>query len=79
MQRYFLDLKFDGESPIDDEKGVVIPDMESAQIEAALALSDFAKGMVLNGRLTHSLAVIVRDEFGPVLQATLNYELKRLN
>jgi hypothetical protein len=79
MRRFFFDLKYDGESPTDDEEGIVLPDLASAQVEATRALTDLSKEMVLSGRSTNSLAVIVRDDTGPVLQATLNFELKRLN
>jgi len=79
MRLYFFDLKFDGESPTDDEEGVVMPHLESAQVEASLALADLSKEMVLSGKPANSLAVIVRDDTGPVLQATLSFEMKRLN
>lgn len=79
MPRFFFDLKFDGESPTDDEEGLVLPDLEAAQVEASLALTDLSREMVSSGKPTNSLAVIIRDDTGPVLQATLNYEMKRLN
>jgi hypothetical protein len=79
VPRFFFDLKFDGEGPTDDEEGLVMPDLEAAQVEASYALTDLSKEMVLSGKTTNSLAVIVRDDSGPVLQATLNFEMKRLN
>ena len=42
-------------------------------------MADFAKEMVLSGGLTNSLAVIVRDNSGPVLRVTPNFETIRLN
>jgi len=79
MRRFFFDLKYDGERPTDDEEGMIMPDLESAQVEATRALTDLSKAIVLSGKLTNSLAVIIRDDSGPVLQATLNFEMKRLN
>jgi hypothetical protein len=79
VPRFFFDLKFDGERPTDDEEGLVMPDLEAAQVEASRALTDLSKEMVLSGKTTNSLAVIIRDDAGPVLQATLNFEMKRLN
>jgi hypothetical protein len=79
MRRFFFDLKYDGERPTDDEEGMIMPDLESAQVEATRALTDLSKEMVLRGKVTHSLAVIIRDDSGPVLQATLNFEMNRLN
>jgi hypothetical protein len=79
MRRFFFDLKYDGERPTDDEEGMIMPDLESAQVEATRALTDLSKEIVLSGKVTNSLAVIIRDDSGPVLQATLNFEMKRLN
>jgi hypothetical protein len=79
MRRFFFDLKYDGERATDDEEGMIMPDLESAQVEATRALTDLSKEVVLSGKVTNSLAVIIRDDSGPVLQATLNFEMKRLN
>ena len=79
VPRFFFDLKFDGEMPTNDEEGLVMPDLETARVEASRALSDLSREMVLSGKITNSLAVIIRDDAGPVLQATLNFEMKRLN
>ncbi|MBR1157100.1 DUF6894 family protein [Bradyrhizobium sp. JYMT SZCCT0428] len=79
MTRFFFDLKFDGESPSTDEEGIVMPGLDEARMEATRSLTDLSKEMVLSGKLTNSLAVIIRDDSGPVLQATLNFEMKRLN
>ena len=79
VPRFFFDLKFDGERPTDDEEGLVMPDLQAAQVEASRALTDLSREMVLSGKITNSLAVIIRDDAGPILQATLNFEMKRLN
>jgi hypothetical protein len=79
MPRFFFDLKFDGERATSDDDGLVLPDLESAQKEAAGALTELSKDAVLSGRPIKPATVIVRDEAGPLLQATLNFEMKRLN
>ena len=79
VPRFFFDLKFDGERPTADEEGLVMPDLQAAQVEASRALTDLSREMVLSGKITNSLAVIIRDDAGPILQATLNFEMKRLN
>ena len=53
MPRFFFDLKFDGESPTDDEEGLVLPDLEAAQVEASLALTDLSREMVSSGKSTN--------------------------
>jgi hypothetical protein len=79
MRRYFFDLKFEGQEASGDEEGTVLLDMTAAQIEASRTLCDFAKEIIGRGRDLRSLAVIVRDEDGPVLEAHLDFKIKRLN
>ena len=79
MKRFYFDLECDGEEPTHDEDGDVLPDLDAAQVEAAGALRDFSRELLRGGKPRNSLAVIVRDDNGPVLRATLNFEIKRLN
>lgn len=79
MPRFFFDLKFDGERPTYDEEGLVLRNADDALVEATRALTDLSKEMVDGGKITNRLAVIVRDEVGPILQASLLFELKRLS
>ena len=79
MVRYFFDLKFDGEDPTEDEEGYLYPTFAKAQVEAARALADLAKEMTESGRDARSLAVILRDASGPVMEATLHFAMKRQN
>lgn len=79
MIRYFFDLKFDGEDATHDEEGTLHPDLEMAQVEATCALSDLSRELVQSGRDANSLAVIIRDGDGPLMQATLHFAMKRLN
>jgi hypothetical protein len=79
MTRYFFDLKFGDESPTHDEEGGLYANFATAQVEATRALSDLSSEMVQSGRDANSLAVVVRDGDGPVMQAALHFEMKRLN
>ena len=79
MPRFYFDLKLGDEGPTLDEEGLILPNPEAAKIEATRALSDLSKEMVEAGQINNSLAVIIRDENGPILQASLDYTLKRLN
>jgi hypothetical protein len=79
MPRFFFDLQYDGEPPTRDEEGAMLNDMDEAQIEAAASLTDLSREMIRSGKATNSLAVTVRDTEGPVLQARLNFEAKRVS
>jgi hypothetical protein len=79
MPRYYFDLKFDAESPSHDEEGTMLADIPAAEIEAVRALCDFTKEAVSSEQDLTSLAIIVRDVTGPVFEAVLNFEMKRLN
>ena len=78
MPTFYFDLKFDGETPPPDENGDDLPNLEAAQVAAARTLADFSKEFVAN-RATNTFAVIVRDDLGPVLEATLTFDFKRRN
>ena len=77
--RFYFDLKFDAEEPSSDEQGTDLEDVEAAQIEAARTLCDFSRELIGRGRNPKALAVIIRDEGGPILEARLSFQLKRLN
>ena len=79
MPQYYFDLKFDGESPSHDEEGTVLADVPAAEIEAVMTLCDFTKEMVRSGRDLTSLTILIRDDTGPVIEAVLNFEMKRLS
>jgi hypothetical protein len=79
MQRFFFDLQFDDEKPSEDEEGVLLPDVEAAQLEAARSLSDFSRAIVDSKERLGKLTIHVRDDRGPVLIAALRFEIKRLN
>ena len=79
MKRYYLDLR-DGAALAPDEEGVELPDIEAVQQEAARALADMATEAVRDRRfnaLGHCMAIEVRDDDGPVLQAKFSFEIDR--
>jgi hypothetical protein len=79
MIRYFFDLKVDGEDPTYDEEGTLHPNLAMAQVEATRTLGDLFKEMMMqSGRDANSLAVIIRDGNGPLLQATVHFAMTRL-
>ena len=76
-QRYYFDLR-DADGVIRDEEGVELPDIEAALEEAALALADMARNVALDDMgSAHQMAIEVRDERGPVLQANFVFEVER--
>ena len=66
MACYFFDIR-DGEAFAPDEVGMILPNIESAQEEAARSLGDLAREMV-RGRPFRQVAIEVRDPNGPVLE-----------
>jgi len=75
--RYYFDLR-DGDQVTPDEEGVEIWSLERVQQEAAKTLADMVRDAVLdhmNGDgLARQLAIEVRPDYGPVLQARFSLE-----
>jgi hypothetical protein len=76
MTRYYFDIQ-DDEGVWPDEEGIELPDVEAAEVEAALSLAGMAQSEFL-GKVYHRLAVQVRTDEGPLFQAAFIFELKRL-
>lgn len=80
MPRYHFDLR-DGEAFIVDEEGMELPDIESAQMEAAEFLSDSVK--VLTDRrsdpLGYSMGIEVRDPEGSLFQLSFMFTARFRN
>ncbi len=77
MPRYYFDLR-DGDDLTPDEEGLELASVHSAQEEAALSLADLAKEAIRDCRIDGQgglLAVEVRDDNGPVLQARFTVRL----
>ena len=64
---------------ISDEEGLELPTLEAVQDEAAHALTDLARDKVRkDGDGPRKLSIWVRDANGPVMVASLSFEVKRL-
>jgi hypothetical protein len=75
MARYFFDMR-DGDTFIPDDVGVVLPNVEAARDQAAVALAEMAKE-ALPGSVRRELAIEVHDG-EPVLRTSLVFEAQRL-
>jgi hypothetical protein len=79
MPRYYFDLR-EGDELAIDEEGLEMVTMQAVQIEAARSLVDVARHAIWTKAETvlgHRMAIEVRDENGPVLQAKFTFELAR--
>ena len=75
MTRYYFDIR-DGDTFVTDDIGVVLPTIEAARDQAALALAEMAKD-VLPGSVRRKMGIEVRDG-APVLKTSLVFEAVRL-
>jgi hypothetical protein len=75
MRRYYFDL-VDGSDVSPDEEGMELPDVQTAQEEAALALAALAKEMRLSVPKTglNEIAIAVRDNAGLVMRVRFEFE-----
>ncbi|MDA9393079.1 hypothetical protein WN73_21405 [Bradyrhizobium sp. CCBAU 45394] len=75
MKRYYFDIR-DGNQFIRDDEGLELPDIESARQEATAALSEIAREWG-RGRPQHRMAVEVRDDRGPILEARFSFVIEQ--
>jgi hypothetical protein len=75
MQRYFFDFRSDEAFSTDDE-GVDLSDADAAHEQAAGALADGIRDIILEGAKNQRFAIEVRDELGLVLQISAVLESK---
>jgi hypothetical protein len=78
MRRYYFDLR-DGDVLVVDEEGLELLDIGAVQDEAARALAGFAweAARCSAGSDSHSLAIEVRDDAGPVMNVRFAFEIDR--
>ena len=78
MPRYHFDLQ-DGAAFVDDEEGTELPDIESAQIEAAESLADVVKDLTwrVSDPSGHFLAIEVRDSGGSLFRLGFEFSTGR--
>jgi hypothetical protein len=79
MMRYYFDMR-DGAELIPDEEGTKFWSIEGVQQEAAKTLANMVRDTVLDhlsgGELARGMAVEVRTDYGPVLQAHYSLEMR---
>jgi hypothetical protein len=85
MPRYYFDMRHEDEIATDEE-GLELASIESVQEEAARSLADMARDTVhRDGKRDtvhrdgkkRPMAIEVRDDHGPVLQARFTFEIER--
>jgi hypothetical protein len=74
MTRYFFDIH-EGDSIAPDEEGLEFPHVEAAQEEAAHSLADLVRDKI-RGQPNCHMAIEVRDNAGPVVEARFVWELR---
>ena len=76
MSRYYFDMRHEDEIATDEE-GIELATIESVQEEAARSLEDMARDAVHRDGKRRPMAIEVRDDNGPVLQARFTFEIER--
>jgi hypothetical protein len=76
MPRYYFDMRHEDEIATDEE-GLELATIESVQEEAARSLADMARDTVHRDGKKCPMAIEVRDDHGPVLQARFTFEIER--
>lgn len=70
--RYFFDIR--DVQLVPDEEGMILPDIEAAQEEATRTLTDLVRE-AMRGESAGRMAIEVRSQHGPVLEASLTWRL----
>ena len=70
--RYFFDIRDDQLVP--DDEGMILPDIEAAQEEATQSLTDLLRE-AMRRESAGRMAIEVRSQHGPVLEASLSWRL----
>jgi hypothetical protein len=77
LMRYYFDLR-DGNELTRDEEGLELQSMERVKQEAPKTLADMVRDTVLSNMtngVARQLAIEVRTDCGPVLQARFSLEM----
>lgn len=74
MPQYHFDFQ-DDDAFIKDEEGMELPDIDSAQLEAARSLADMVKGAQDGDRIPagHPMSIEVRDAGGPLFSLRFSF------
>ncbi len=81
MPRYYFDFR-EGDEIAFDREGLELSTPEQVMEEAARSLADMTKNQLSadhHDQLSCDMAIEVRDEKGPVLQARFKFEIDRLS
>jgi hypothetical protein len=77
MQRFYFDLVEDGVS-VSDASGIVLPELDLAELEAAGAIAQMMADRVSRSE-QHSVAVVIRDSaHTPVARVSLTMTRERM-
>jgi hypothetical protein len=78
MPLYYFDL-LDGEDFVKDEEGMDLPNISSAQIEAAEFLTDMVKDIATrqSNPLGYPMSIEVRDSEGPLFVLSFTFSSHR--
>jgi hypothetical protein len=77
MQRFFFDLEEDGVS-VSDRNGIVLHELEQAELEAAGAIAEMMANRVSRSAL-HNMSVVIRDAgHTPVARVSLTLTRERM-
>lgn len=70
MTRYYFDIRV-GDDLYPDEEGLELPDLLTAEVEAAMALAEMARDQDAD---KHQRAIEVRTADGPLFRAAFIFE-----
>jgi hypothetical protein len=76
MPRYYFDL-IEGDEVILDEEGLELSSIAKVQEEAARSLADLARDAIrlIFDKASHTMAIGVRDDDGPVMQIRFTFDV----
>jgi hypothetical protein len=76
MTVYYFDIR-EGDKLYLDEEGFELPDLRSAEIEAARSLAGMARDQLPIDADKHQMAIEVRTADGPLFKAAFTFEVGR--
>ena len=75
MRRCYFDMRV-GDDLGEDDEGADLPDLDAVQKEALRVLAEMARDLA---EFPVSMAVEVRDDAGPVMDARVVFDIHRTN
>ena len=78
MQRFYFDFLEDG-IPVADANGLLMPELEEAELEAASAIAQMMADRLSRAN-QHNLAVVIRDEgHAPISRVSITLTRERFS